>query len=120
MSLDDGFERPFEILEPPQWGALRELCRANTEYFSSHQDENGLRITGALHVISDYMTELRPLYKEIGTIAPLYDFDEATPGNGYRSFLILVDKCILRCGSVCRQIYVQRDSLLFRKGNSMK
>ena len=120
MSLDDGFERPFEELEPPHWGALRELSRANSKYFTPHQDESGIRISAAHSVLTDYLNELRPLYKEIVKIAPSFDFDEDTPGNGYRSFLVLIDKCILHCGSVCRQIYQQRDSMLFRKTHHMR
>lgn len=120
MSLDDGFERPFEELEPPQWGALRELSRANCEYFSTHNDDNGVRLSAALGVVPEYLNELRALYKEIAKFAPSYDFDENTAGNGYRSFLVLVDKCVLYCGTVCRQIYLQRDSLLFRKAHHMR
>ncbi|XP_024937022.1 hormone-sensitive lipase isoform X2 [Cephus cinctus] len=120
MSFEDDFERPFEEFEPPQWGALRELCHANAEYFLSHQDESGLRIRAALLAVLDHLEQLRPIYKAIKKIAPLFDFDSQTPGNGYRSFLVLVDRCILHAGSVCRQIYSQRGSILFRKTHHMR
>ncbi|XP_012274425.1 hormone-sensitive lipase [Orussus abietinus] len=120
MSIDNGFDRPFEEFEPPQWDALRNVCRANIEYFSSHQDENGLRITAGLLAILDNVDALGPLYKEIAKIAPLFDFNENTPGNGYRSFLILVEKGILHCGSICRDLYCQKDSMLFKKNNYSK
>lgn len=120
MSLDDGFERPFEDLEPTAWGVLREVAGANNDYFSSHQDENSLRISTALITILNTLGELRPLYKEISEIAPNYDFDETTPGNGYRSFLYLIDKSILHTGEICRQVYIQKDSVLFRKTHYMR
>lgn len=120
MSLDDDFERPFEEFEPLQWGALRELCHANKDYFSTHQDENGSRIKAGLLAILDHLEKMQPVYKEISRIAPMFDFDEQTPGNGYRSFLVLVDRCIMHSGSVCRQMYCQKDTFLFRKSYYMR
>ncbi|XP_071566155.1 hormone-sensitive lipase isoform X2 [Temnothorax nylanderi] len=119
-TFNDDFERPFEDFEPLQWGALRDLCQANVEYFAPHQDKNGVRIRAALMAILDYLTQLQPLYREIARFAPHFDFDEETPGNGYRSFLSLVDRCIMYSGLVCRQMYNQKDSVFFRKSYYMK
>lgn len=120
MSLNDDFDRPFEDFEPLQWAALRELCQANAEYFMNHQDENGVRIRAALMAMLDHLEQLQPLYKEITRVAPMFDFDEQTPGNGYRSFLVLIDKCIVYSRSVCHQIYCQKDSMFFRKSYQMR
>ncbi|XP_015180600.1 PREDICTED: hormone-sensitive lipase isoform X2 [Polistes dominula] len=120
MSLDDDFERPFEEFEPLQWGALRELCHANKDYFSTHQDENGSKIRASLLAILDHLEKMQPLYKEISKFAPMFDFDEQTPGNGYRSFLLLVDRGIMHSVTVCRQMYCQKDSFLFRKSYYMR
>lgn len=117
MSFNDDFDRPFEDPEPLQWGALRELCRANVEYFASHQDENGVRIKAALLAILDHLDQLRPLYREITKFAADFDYDDETPGNGYRSFLLLIDKCIMHSGTICRQMYYQKDSLISRKSH---
>lgn len=115
MSLNDDFDRPFEDFEPLQWGALREFCLANAEHFMAHSDQNGIRLRAAMLVILDHLEQLQPLYKEISRIAPLFDFDEQTPGNGFRSFLVLIDKCIVNLRSVCHEIYCQKDSIFFRK-----
>ncbi|XP_033232111.1 hormone-sensitive lipase [Belonocnema kinseyi] len=120
MSSDDDFERPFEDLEPPQWAALRELCQANVSFFASDQDECSVRIKSALVACLDYLGQLFPIYRDIAKIAPLFDFNPETPGNGYRSFLVIVDKCILYTGNVCRRILCQRDSMLFSKNFYMK
>lgn len=119
MSLDDDFDK-FENIEPLQWGALRELCQANEEYFMSHQDENGVRIRGAVLAILDHLVQLQPLYKYLSKIAPLYDYDIQIPANGYRSFLILIDRCIAHSRLVCHQIYCQKDSMFFRKNYHMR
>nr|XP_034189565.1 hormone-sensitive lipase [Osmia lignaria]XP_034189566.1 hormone-sensitive lipase [Osmia lignaria] len=119
MSFDDDFKK-FENIEPLQWGALRELCQANEEFFVSHQDENGVRIRGAVLAILEHLTQLQPLYKQLSKIAPMYDYDIQTPANGYRSFLILVDRCIAHSRLVCHQIYCQKDSMFFRKNYHMR
>ncbi|XP_076276083.1 hormone-sensitive lipase isoform X1 [Lasioglossum baleicum] len=120
MSLNDDFERPFEDYEPLQWGALRELCQANAEYFMSHQDENGIRIRAAHLAMLDHLEQVQPLYKEISRFAPMFDLDVDVPGNGYRSFLVLIDKCIIHSRAICHQIYCQKDSIFFRKSYYMR
>ncbi|KZC05122.1 PREDICTED: hormone-sensitive lipase [Dufourea novaeangliae] len=120
MSLNLEFDRPFEDCEPLKWGALRELCHANTEYFMSHQDENGIRIRAAHLAILDHLEQLQPLYEDISIFAPKFDFDDIVPGNGYRSFLVLIDKSIIHSRAICHQIYCQKDSIFFRKSNHMR
>lgn len=115
MSFDDDFERPFEDIEPPEWAALREICQANVSHFAGEQDDGSIRIKSALIACLDYLGQLYPSYKEIGKIAPQFDFDSKTPGNGYRSFLVLVDKCILYTENVCHRMYRQKDYLFFSK-----
>ncbi|XP_072753950.1 hormone-sensitive lipase [Anoplolepis gracilipes] len=119
-TLSDDFDRPFEELEPLQWSGLRKLCRASVEYFTSYQNENGVRIKAALLVILEQLDELQPRYNEIAKFASHFDFDEETPGNGYRSFLSMVDKCIMHSEQICRQMYHQKDSIFSRKSYYMK
>ncbi|XP_034950037.1 hormone-sensitive lipase [Chelonus insularis] len=102
------------------WDTLEQLANGNCYYFSTHQDENGLRIYSASNVILDILKEIRPLYKEISHIAPQFDFNENTPGNGYRSFLSLTDKCILHSIEICQQISSYKTSVLFRKSHYMR
>lgn len=119
-TFDYDFAKPFAELEPPHWGALRELCRANAEYFSNDSTEAGICLNKALLAMLDNLEQVRPLYREISKIAPLFDFDSQTPGNGYRSFLSIVDKCILHSVCICRQLCCHRDSILFRKTYYMR
>ncbi|XP_014472103.1 PREDICTED: hormone-sensitive lipase isoform X2 [Dinoponera quadriceps] len=120
MSLNDDFDRPFEDSEPLQWGALREICCANVDYFASHQDANSVRIKAALLAILDHLDQLRPLYREVAKFAVHFDYDEENPGNGYRSFLSLIDKAILHCNVICQEIFRQKNSILSRKSYHMR
>ncbi|XP_063977134.1 hormone-sensitive lipase [Diachasmimorpha longicaudata] len=120
MSFENEVNQASENPQNSHWDTLCQLANANKEFFSPHQDECGLRICTAHIVVLDIVKELRPLCEEIAAIAPQYDFDENTPGNGYRSFISLVDKSILHCEGICQQIYNLRESVLFRKTNYMR
>ncbi|XP_058807221.1 hormone-sensitive lipase isoform X2 [Phymastichus coffea] len=109
-----------EPSEPTTWAKLRKICITCTDYFSSHQDENAFRIKAAINAILDKLNEIKPLYDEISNIAPIFDFDEETPGNGYRSFLILVDRCITFTTEKCNGMLAQKDSVMFRKSHRMR
>ncbi|KAJ8687129.1 hypothetical protein QAD02_022923 [Eretmocerus hayati] len=120
MSPNECSSRLCDELEPPEWGALRELCSSNLEHFSTHQDENSSKIKSALTLVLDTLETLKSDYEELSRIAPLFDFDENTPGNGYRSFLLLVDKAIELLASACQELHSQKNSVLFRKTYHMK
>lgn len=120
VNSHDGFDRSSKNLETPQWDTLRKLCHASVEYFTSHRRKNSDRIKDALQVILKQLDELQPLYNEIARFASLFDFDEETPGNGYRSFLLIIDKSVVHSEQVCRNMYHQKDSMLFRESHYTK
>lgn len=119
-TINDDFDRPFEEHEPVQWSVLRKLCRNSVKHFTSDQNENSVRIKAALLLILEQLDELQPLYNEIAKFALYFDFDEETPGNGYRSFLSMVDKSILHSEQICGQMYHQKDFMFSRKSHYMK
>lgn len=49
-----------------------------------------------------------------------YDFDESTPGNGYRSFVVFVQACFKHALELCNYVAVNKDSIIFRKGIYVK
>ncbi|XP_072760685.1 hormone-sensitive lipase-like isoform X2 [Anoplolepis gracilipes] len=119
-TINDNFNRTSENVESLQWNTLRKLCRASVEYFTSYRNKNSVRLKDALLVILEQLDELQPLYNEIAKFASHFDFDEETPGNGYRSFLTMVDKCIMYSEKICQKIYRQRNSMFSRKSRHIK
>lgn len=65
---------------------LKELCSANSEYFAKDSSENGQRLYLSFLAIIDNIDLIWPKVLNIRKVAADYDFDEETPGNGYRSF----------------------------------
>lgn len=102
------------------YDVLKELCQNNIEYFEKDDTSKGQRIHGALIGIIDHLQRARPLVQEIREFASSYDFDEQTPGNGYRSFVFVVDQSVKHSVKLCRYIMENRNSLLFRKSIYMK
>lgn len=100
--------------------SLIELCRNNIKYFASDETETGLRIHGAFVGLIDHIETARPLVKEVHEFVHEYDFDENTPGNGFRSFLYVVDSCVKTTLKLARYVMENRGTILFRKAIYVK
>lgn len=94
---------------------LEDICQNNIQYYRNDETETGLRITAALNGILDTLVVLDKLYAEVEEFAPLYDFNEATPGNGHRSFLFICQSSKNHVKSLAKYVMLNRTSLIFRK-----
>jgi len=50
-------------------------------------------------------------------VAPLFDYDILTRGNGYRSIVTVVERCCGKILFICRYIRAHRESYLFRSSH---
>lgn len=113
----DGVKTPEKFI---MWEALKTLIENNINYFASDDSTNGLKISAAFVGIIDHLQEAQPLLEEIELFCKLYDFDENTPGNGYRSFIKVFDSAINHTSTLVKYVMQNRSSLLFRKTNYTK
>lgn len=102
------------------WEALKSIICNNIDYYKSDESMNGLKLHGAFLGIIDNLDEARPLIQEIELFCSVYDFDATTPGNGYRSFIKIVDCAINHTLKIVKYVTENRSSLLFRKNNYTK
>ncbi|KAL0878940.1 hypothetical protein ABMA27_003933 [Loxostege sticticalis] len=100
--------------------ALKDSCQNNATFFQPDDSENGQRLYQGFMTLIDHIDTVWPLVDHVRRVAPLYDLDEKSPGNGYRSFVSVVDSCILHGLKLSRQVCTSRDALLFRKGYFVK
>lgn len=100
--------------------ALVEICHYNIKYFECDGTEMGQRFLNAFCGIVNQVPNARSYITEIVAIMHEYDFDVATPGNGYRSFINVVHACINHTMKICEHIAQNRSHLLFRKTIYMK
>lgn len=110
--------KPSPVLSMYQM--LKDLSLNNAEHFRGDDTENGQRLHAGFLAIIDHVNTVTPLVEEIRSVAPCYDLDEKSPGNGYRSFVAVVDRCVQHGIKLCRQVIDGRDSFLFRKGTYMR
>ncbi|XP_048483269.1 hormone-sensitive lipase isoform X2 [Plutella xylostella] len=96
--------------------ALKDSCQNNATYFQPDDTENGQRLYQGFMTLIDHIDTVWPLVDHVRKVAPLYDLDAVSPGNGYRSFVSVVDSCVLHGLKLSRQVCTGRDTLLFRKG----
>jgi hormone-sensitive lipase len=117
MEKADGAKTPEKLL---RWEALKSIICNNIDYFKSDESTNGLKLHFAFVSIIDHLDDALPLVQRIESLCHLYDFDEATPGNGYRSFLKVFDAAIHHTFKIVKYVTESRGSLLFRKNNYTK
>ncbi|NXR60488.1 LIPS lipase, partial [Rhadina sibilatrix] len=54
------------------------------------------RLAAASSALLRHARHLGPALSHLSQVAPSFDLDEATPGNGYRSLLQVVQVCLGR------------------------
>lgn len=102
------------------WEALKSIICNNIDYFKTDESANGLRMHGAFLGLIDHLDDARPLIQEIELFYKNYDYDEKTPGNGYRSFIKVFDCAINHTMKIVKYVTEGRSSLLFRKSSYTK
>lgn len=99
---------------------LKDLCLNNAQFFRQDESENGQRLHAGFLALIDQVDVITPMVDEVRKVAPKFDFDENTPGNGYRSFVAVVDLCVQHGVKLSRLVCDSRESFLFRKSFYMR
>ncbi|XP_052868424.1 hormone-sensitive lipase [Anopheles cruzii] len=100
--------------------SLIELCRNNISFFESDETETGLRLHGAFVGLIDHIEMAKPLVRMVHGFMHEYDFDPSVPGNGFRSFLYVVECCVSTALKLTRYVMENRSTILFRKAVYVK
>lgn len=103
-----------------QYDALVAVCRNNVHYFRADDTEMGQRFYCAFNGLMEHIEIARSHAEQIRSFAAEYDFDANTPGNGYRSFLLVVNACIAHSLRLSTTVTANRASMLFRRSLYMK
>ncbi|EDV98300.1 hormone-sensitive lipase [Drosophila grimshawi] len=104
----------------PAYQKLYADCQDHAAYFAKDHTEHGQRLHAAHIAWQDFIVLANRLVLQIEAFAHEYDFDEATPGNGYRSFIYVTNACISHGRGICQQLLATRATLFFRKKFLMK
>ncbi|XP_075232649.1 hormone-sensitive lipase isoform X2 [Lycorma delicatula] len=102
------------------YDALKNLCESNADYFKSDTSNIGKNLYSTSLSVINNIVSIKPLVDHFRNTCAAYDFDENTPGNGYRSYVMMVDAFVNYAVKINRQICVNRNSYFFRKGTALK
>jgi len=94
---------------------LKDLCKENVIYFTNNERNGSTAMANSFEQLFENIENIKPLVFELRNVCHLYDFDPSVPGNGYRSYVTVVDLFIAHCIKICNQMAVNRDSFFFRK-----
>lgn len=94
---------------------LKELCKENITYFTTNERNGSTAIANSFEQLFENIGIIKPFVEELRNVCHLYDFDPSIPGNGYRSYVRVVDLFIAHCIKICNQIASNRHSFFFRK-----
>lgn len=121
MMISQSFEENEEINSVyAMYKVLKDLCLRNAEYFRSDESAIGKKLCDSLEKLHNQVVSICPIVDEIRKAAPHYDFNQNTPGNGYRSFVTVTDAFILFGEKICQQIWKNKSSYFFRKATYLK
>lgn len=96
------------------------MSTSNLDFYQSDKSFVGVKLHSSFEKVIEYLKKSVPVVKEIESFAGKYDFDESTPGNGYRSFIYIFDAAVRHANKICKYITENRGNLLFRKSVYMK
>ncbi|XP_078093184.1 hormone-sensitive lipase [Mustelus asterias] len=97
---------------------LHSVAEDNIRFFQQNPSEMGRRFVTAFAQIQEHGRGLQPVVQSFTTIFPIFDFDERTPANGYRSLIKVVRSCILHIIHKSRYISTNRRSIFFRTNHN--
>lgn len=93
---------------------LLKVAKENFDHFSANESAAGLRFRAIFKEIVEVVTKDEPVVEQIKTFAPSYDFDESSPGNGYRGFVFVYDAAVAKTLQLSVDIQTKRESFFFR------
>lgn len=85
----------------------------NANFFLKDTSKTGRALCYGFQQLAAQCQEVTPLLEKIKCEAPKFDLDVETPGNGYRSFIIIFDALFKRCSSLCELVKKQRYQVVF-------
>ncbi|XP_077192805.1 LOW QUALITY PROTEIN: hormone-sensitive lipase [Paroedura picta] len=98
----------------PLFQTLHSLVEDNATFFRDTTTETSQRFVAAFTTIREHAQYLEPLLSHFATIYHIFDLDEHTPANGYRSLAQTVHCCLAHIVHKSRYVAANRSSIFFR------
>ncbi|XP_070620158.1 hormone-sensitive lipase isoform X8 [Erythrolamprus reginae] len=102
----------------PLFQTLLTLAEDNMAFFQNVPTETGQRFLATFTTIREHARSLEPLLDHFSTIYHIFDLDEQTPANGYRSLAQTVRCCVAHIIHKSRYVAANRRSIFFRTNHN--
>ncbi|CAM4625811.1 unnamed protein product, partial [Lepidochelys kempii] len=102
----------------PLFQALHALAEDNVAFFRQSASETGRRFVAAFTAIREHARCLEPVLRHFASIYHVFDLDEATQANGYRSLAQTARCCLAHVLHKSRYVAANRRSIFFRTGHN--
>ncbi|XP_032084318.1 hormone-sensitive lipase isoform X2 [Thamnophis elegans] len=102
----------------PLFQTLLTLAEDNVAFFQNVPTETGQRFLAAFTTIREHARSLEPMLNHFSTIYHIFDLDEHTPANGYRSLAQTVRCCVAHIIHKSRYVAANRRSIFFRTNHN--
>ncbi|XP_067419882.1 hormone-sensitive lipase isoform X2 [Emydura macquarii macquarii] len=103
----------------PLFQALHALAEDNAAFFRQSATETGHRFVAAFTAIREHARCLEPVLRHFASVCHIFDLDEATPANGYRSLAQTARCCLAHVLHKSRYVAANRRSIFFRTGHNV-
>lgn len=96
---------------------MKELQKISLDNFEFYRkvDVKEFILRQNFQAINELTGEISAVVKVIERFAGDYDLDETTLGNGYRSFVFVVELAVKRILEISKNVQNKRESVFFRK-----
>lgn len=93
---------------------VSDAATENANYFLNNATGSaGSALCYGFQQLAVQCREVTPLLERIQQEAPKFDLDKDTPGNGYRSFIVIFQALFKGCLSLCELVKKQRGLMVF-------
>ncbi|XP_043358055.1 hormone-sensitive lipase [Dermochelys coriacea] len=103
----------------PLFQALHVVAEDNAAFFRQSASEMGRRFVAAFTAIREHARCLEPVLRHFASIYHVFDLDEATQANGYRSLAQTARCCLAHVLHKSRYVAANRRSIFFRTGHNV-
>ncbi|XP_072835596.2 hormone-sensitive lipase isoform X1 [Pogona vitticeps] len=102
----------------PLFQTLYLLAEDNIAFFRDSTTETGQRFLTAFTTIREHARRLEPVLNHFATVYHIFDLDEHTAANGYRSLAQTVRCCLAHIVHKSRYVAANRRSIFFRTSHN--
>lgn len=121
IDSNETLNRTAESFSFELYDSLVGICQSNVQYFEADTKiTTSKRFLDAFRRILQHIETIRQYITEFNGFAHEYDFDDRTPGNGYRSIVKVTHEFVKHTVKVSKYIAENRGNLLFRKKTYVK